>query len=193
MRSASVSASTPAFEAVYAPISGECRIAASDATFRRYPRRASICSITARSVRQTPRRLTASVRSICSIGLAARPPTKLESCVRDRDVDPAEALDSPVHGATQRIEVGDIRLEPRRALGSEPRNVLLQALGLEPHERDVCTLAVHALGSGRADAARGASDEDRAALDVVPGGARAHRAPAGVGAAISAGLARARS
>ena len=35
MRNASVNASTPAFEAVYADISGACVIAASDAMFSR--------------------------------------------------------------------------------------------------------------------------------------------------------------
>jgi hypothetical protein len=34
------------------------------------------CSITARSVRQTPSRLTASVRSTCSIGAVASAPVK---------------------------------------------------------------------------------------------------------------------
>src|SRR5439155_842382 len=56
--------------------------------------------------------------------------------VRDRHVDPAEALHGGTHGALQRIEVGYIRLKARSAV-AEARGVLLQALRLEADERHV--------------------------------------------------------
>ena len=140
-------------------------MALSEEMFSKYPRRAISCSITARSVRHTPSRFTANVRSICSIGAVASVPVNATARIGDRYVDAAEALDRAVHCAPERIEVADVRLECGGAV-AQPRRKLLQPLGLQADQCDVRTVAVHSLGGRRPNAARGAGDEHGASAYV---------------------------
>ena len=178
MRSASVSASTPALAV---GVGAHHRRVRDRATARRCSAgsrvRAVICSITARSVRHTPSRLTASVRSTCSIGAVASAPVNAmpalaiaTSIAPKRSTVPATARCSASKSVTSASNAA--ARSPRRAASSS------QALGLEADERDVRALGVQPLGGRRADAARGAGDEHGAAADVERGRCTAHAAHA---------------
>ena len=129
--------------------------------------------MTARSVRHTPSRLTASVRSTCSTGAVASAPVKAMPALAIATSIAAEALDGGRDRPLERVEVGDVGLEASSRGRRGGRRSRSQPLGLEADERDVRALRVQALGGRRADAARGAGDEHGASVHVVWGGLRA--------------------
>ena len=115
--------------------------------------------MTARSVRHTPSRFTASVRSTCSTDSLARAPEKAMPALAIATSIPPKRSTVPSTARSSAAEVGHVGLEAGRAL-AEPRRVLLEPLRLEPDERDVRAPRVQALGGAGADAACGARDED---------------------------------
>ena len=90
---------------------GVCAIAAEEATLSTYPRRSITCGRQARTVRQTPSRLTSSVRSNASGSIERANPTVPIPALAIDHVDPAERLDRAVHRRRERAVVGDVGLE----------------------------------------------------------------------------------
>src|ERR1700677_3695896 len=126
--------------------------------FSRYPRRSVICAITARSVRHTPSRLTASVRSTCSTGAVASDPVNaIPALAIATSIPPKRSTATATARWSAWKSVTSAAVAAARGEG-------LQALGLEPDERDVRALGVQALGGRGADPARGAGDEHGASV-----------------------------
>jgi hypothetical protein len=76
------------------------------------------------------------------------------------DVDAAEALDSPLHGALERLGIGHIALEPRGVRAALRRHPL-ELVGLEAHQRHVGAPSRHPPGRLGTEAACSARDQHR--------------------------------
>src|ERR1700757_4454967 len=149
VRSASPSASTPAFVAPYTPSSGRWLTAAPEAIGSMYPRRAITYGAVSRSVSSTPPRLTSSI-SCCF----ARSPLRIGSRIPRPAVATATSMPperrAVVAAARRRAggaggaaaegrSVGDVVGERERSV-AERRRGLLHSVNGQVDQRDVVTL-----------------------------------------------------
>jgi len=159
-----VRASTPAFDAEYGPISGVWLAAASEAM--QQVALAGHDLVDDRAVRAPHAHEVDLQRALDLLDRRGRQAAdEADARVGDRDVDRAKARHGAADRALQRVEVGHVGLERRRAI-AERRSQLLEQLRLEAHQRDVRPRRVQPPGARRADPARRARDEDRAPRDV---------------------------
>ena len=99
---------------------------------------------------------------MCASQTAGSPPTRghlrADAGVGDRHVEAAQPLDRAGDGCVDLLAVGDVALEPRRVAALAGHR--LEQLGLETQQGHASATLVQAPRGQRADAARGAGDED---------------------------------
>ncbi len=89
---------------------------------------------------------------------------RADARVRDRDVEPAEALDRRCHRVVHLRAVRHVAFEPRGVSASSSR--LGEQLRLEADECHLRAALVEALGRKRADPSRAAGNQDALAFEI---------------------------
>ena len=89
---------------------------------------------------------------------------RADARVGDRDVEAAEALDGRSDRVVHLLAVRDVAFEPRSVAASG--RGLGEQLRLQAEQRDLCPAAVKPLCRERADASRGARDQDALTVEI---------------------------